>query len=67
MKNNNKPVIRNGHRINVHYDKTFSNNCPVLERTGDGTPVGTCCFYLKDGKTCPRHGLVKDVKGKDNV
>ena len=33
-------------------------NCPIKEQTGDGTSVGKCCFYLPDGKTCPRHGDV---------
>lgn len=35
------------------------NNCAVIERTADGVNVGACLFYLKDGKTCPRHGIVK--------
>ena len=33
----------------------FPNNCPVMERTVDGDPVGRCWFYLYDG-ICPRHG-----------
>lgn len=33
-------------------------NCPINEQTADGTIVGQCCYYLKDGKTCPRHGDV---------
>lgn len=33
-------------------------NCPIIEVTGDGRPVGRCWFYLPDGKTCPRHGDV---------
>ena len=33
-------------------------NCPINEQTGDGTIVGRCWFYLKDGKICPRHGDV---------
>ena len=32
--------------------------CPINEETADGVYVGRCCFYLKDGKTCPRHGDV---------
>jgi len=30
-------------------------NCDVNERTGNGTPVGRCCFYAP-GMVCPRHG-----------
>lgn len=44
--------------VNKSYAKSFPNNCPVIERTADGERVGTCTFYLKDGR-CPRHGLVK--------
>jgi hypothetical protein len=36
----------------------FKNNCPINEQTGDGTTVGRCWFFLKDG-VCPRHGDVK--------
>jgi hypothetical protein len=39
--------------------KLHPRNCAVIERTGDGVSVGACMFYLKDGKTCPRHGQVK--------
>jgi hypothetical protein len=45
--------------INRPYSETFQNNCAVIERTGDGVSVGTCTHYLKDGTTCPRHGVVK--------
>jgi hypothetical protein len=34
------------------------HHCPILEQTGDGIPCGRCWFFLKDGKTCPRHGDV---------
>ncbi len=34
------------------------HNCPINEQTADGAIVGRCWFYLKDGKTCPRHGDV---------
>lgn len=34
------------------------SNCPIVEQTGDGIPVGKCDFYLKDGIDCPRHGDV---------
>lgn len=34
------------------------NNCPINEQTADGVPCGRCWYYLKDGKTCPRHGDV---------
>jgi len=33
-------------------------NCPINEQTGDKVPVGRCWCYLKDGKTCSRHGDV---------
>ena len=45
--------------INKPYSETFQNNCAVIECTGDGIPVGTCTHYLKNGTTCPRHGVVK--------
>jgi len=35
----------------------MENNCPIRERTGDNTPVGRCCFHLKNG-VCERHGDV---------
>ena len=34
-------------------------NCPINEQTANGYPCGRCCFYLPDGKTCPRHGDVE--------
>lgn len=37
------------------------SNCPVMEQTGDGTLVGRCWFFLPDGKTCPRHGDLKQL------
>lgn len=40
------------------YAKTNPRNCAVLERTADGVSVGACCYYLRDGTTCPRHGKV---------
>lgn len=33
-------------------------NCPIKERTGDGTLVGRCWFHCPDG-ICPRHGNVQ--------
>lgn len=39
--------------------KKHSNNCPIIEKTADGVPVGRCWFYMQDGKTCPRHGNVE--------
>lgn len=33
----------------------LNGNCPVLERGGDGTPVGRCYHALR-GTFCPRHG-----------
>lgn len=47
-------------RVNVAYAALLPNNCPVIEETGDGVRVGTCTFYMKDGKTCPRHGKVRE-------
>lgn len=32
-------------------------NCPIRERTGDGTPVGRCWHWCPGG-ICPRHGDV---------
>lgn len=39
------------------------NNCAILERTGDGSPVGRCSFYTPDD-ICPRHGNVSEVQKK---
>jgi hypothetical protein len=55
-------VYRNGHVINTRYEVMFPRNCPVVEQTADGAFVGTCTFFLKDGKTCERHGNVKEDK-----
>lgn len=38
--------------------KAFSNNCPIVEQTADGHPVGRCWFWCGDNQTCPRHGDV---------
>ncbi len=51
---------RFGFIINNNYEKLFPRNCPVREFSADGDPVGVCTFYLFDGKTCERHGLVKE-------
>lgn len=48
-----------GIEIYEGYAKLNPNNCAVMERTGDGAPVGPCCFHLENGTTCPRHGKVK--------
>lgn len=40
------------------YARLNPDNCPVIERTGDGVSVGPCCFHLKGGTECPRHGTV---------
>lgn len=48
-----------GIEIYQGYAKMNPHNCAVKERTGDGIPVGPCCFYLENGTTCPRHGKVK--------
>jgi hypothetical protein len=39
----------------------FAKNCPINERTADGTLVGRCWHNLPDGKTCPRHGDVSEA------
>lgn len=36
-------------------------NCPIRERTADGISVGRCYYYLPDGSTCPRHGIVSEA------
>lgn len=44
-------------------DPVMVGNCPVLERTADGTSVGRCWFHLTDEYICPRHGNVfKEVE-----
>jgi hypothetical protein len=53
-------------RINQSYQKLFPNNCPVIETTGDGVEVGTCTYYLKDGK-CLRHGDPLEFVMQENV
>jgi len=50
---------RDGLEVSESCARTTPNNCAVRERTGDGRSVGACCFYLTDGITCPRHGVVK--------
>lgn len=37
---------------------TFSLNCPISEKTGDGVLVGRCWYYCPNG-VCPRHGNVR--------
>lgn len=56
-------LIRCGKVINQSYERLFPHNCPVIEYSGDGEMVGTCTFFLKNGKICPRHGLVKEQRG----
>lgn len=60
-----KTESRLGHKINLRYEREFPRNCPVLEYTADWHCVGTCTFYLPDGKTCPRHGVVKLEAARD--
>lgn len=48
-----------GVEIYEGFARIHPRNCAVKERTGDGVPVGPCCFYLENGTTCPRHGRVK--------
>ena len=47
-------------RVNLPYWTMMPRNCPLIEQTADGTEVGVCCFFLSDGKTCPRHGDVTE-------
>ena len=49
------------HEISEVYAKMNPRNCPVIEYTADKDNVGVCCFYLQDGKTCPRHGIIKEL------
>ena len=59
MKNYTEPLfIERKERINKAHFKTHPMLCPVIEQTGDGNECGTCCFYMPDGKTCPRHGVI---------
>jgi hypothetical protein len=52
-------------RLNKAYQKWMPHNCPVIEQTADGVSVGTCTFYMPDGKTCPRHGDITQYE-KEN-
>ena len=52
-------IERKGFKISKSYENLFPHNCPVIEYTADNKPVGVCTFYLKNNKTCPRHGEVK--------
>lgn len=62
-KSGTEPDTSCGYVAGVEIYKGFAklnpHNCAVKERTGDGVPVGPCCFYLADGTTCPTHGRVK--------
>jgi len=46
--------------VKAEYERPdFSpNNCPVMERTGDGRLAGRCWFWLGANDTCPRHGKI---------
>lgn len=48
------------HPINRTAWAQAPRNCPVLEYTADGRPVGTCTFFMPDGKNCPRHGDITE-------
>lgn len=39
----------------------FQKNCPIVQVTADGVPVGRCWHYCQDGKTCPVHGDVTEA------
>jgi len=41
----------------------FPNNCPIRERTADGTPVGRCWHWTGTGPKheCPLHGDVTEA------
>ena len=47
-----------GEKKNQATQAAMENNCPILERTGDGTVVGRCWYYLENQCLCPRHGDV---------
>ena len=42
-------------------NNNFPNNCPVIEKTANGFPVGRCWEYLERG-VCSRHGRIKKNK-----
>lgn len=48
-------TIANGERRSKREAQHAPMNCDVMERTGDGKPIGRCCFGLAGG-VCPRHG-----------
>ena len=66
MKTNEELGYSPGVEIYHGYAEANPYNCAVKERTGDGIPVGACCFFLEYGTTCPRHGKVKTV-GNDTT
>lgn len=39
---------------------SFPNNCPINERTADGTLVGRCWHHAPNG-ICERHGDVNEA------
>ena len=53
------PSRRSEYEIYTEFEKEYPRHCPVRLRAGDGVPVGPCWHFLKDGKTCPQHGVVK--------
>ncbi len=53
-------------RVNKSFQKLHPNCCPLIEKTADGVEVGTCTFYMKDGKTCPRHGDITKYLKKES-
>lgn len=65
-KKNADPVVEHSsvsrraeYSICVEMERLNPHNCPVRLFDGDGNSVGPCWYYLKDGKTCQTHGVVK--------
>lgn len=53
-------------RVNNAYAKLHPRNCPLIEKTADGVVVGTCTFFMRDGRTCPRHGdISRYLRGEE--
>lgn len=57
-------TIANGERRSK--SEATPSNCDVMERTGDGRPVGRCHFHLEDF-TCPRHGNLNLIPSRKEL
>lgn len=49
------------HKISTTYAHTMPNNCPVLDYTAEGHPLGVCGHNLNNG-VCVVHGKVREVE-----